>query len=137
MEHCDDKNSGALWWQEPWSIVITRSWNIVMTRILEHCAEKDHGALWWHSQGTLRWKISYMFWYNVISNNPSYYFKMCISEITNKKKGKKKFCFLLLYVTWSFLFPIIWLQIFSALFSINLRNLTITSSCDILLINFA
>ena len=26
---------------------------------------------------------SYMFWYNVISNNPSYYFKMYISEITN------------------------------------------------------
>ena len=24
-----------------------------------------------------------MFWYNVISNNPSYYFKMHISEITN------------------------------------------------------
>ena len=24
-----------------------------------------------------------MFWYNVISHNPSYYFKMYISEITN------------------------------------------------------
>ena len=42
-----------------------------------------------------------MFWYNVISNNPSYYFKMYISEITNflvnciimnfqKKKNKSK-----------------------------------------------
>ena len=29
-----------------------------------------------------------MFWYNVISNNPSYYFKMYISEITKKKKKK-------------------------------------------------
>ena len=34
-----------------------------------------------------------MFWYNVIGNNPSYYFKMYISEITNflvncKKKKK-------------------------------------------------
>ena len=28
-----------------------------------------------------------MFWYNVISNNPSYYFKMHISEITKKKKN--------------------------------------------------
>ena len=27
-----------------------------------------------------------MFWYNVISHNPSYYFKMYISEITKKKK---------------------------------------------------
>ena len=32
-----------------------------------------------------------MFWYNVISHNPSYYFKMCISEITTtttKKTGR-------------------------------------------------
>ena len=28
-----------------------------------------------------------MFWYNVISNNPSYYFKMYISEIKKKKKS--------------------------------------------------
>ena len=28
-------------------------------------------------------KKSYMFWYNVISHNPSYYLKMYISEITN------------------------------------------------------
>ena len=27
-----------------------------------------------------------MFWYNVISHNSSYYFKMYISEITKKKK---------------------------------------------------
>ena len=26
-----------------------------------------------------------MFWYNVISHNSSYYFKMCISEKTKKK----------------------------------------------------
>ena len=32
-----------------------------------------------------------MFWYNVISNNPSYYFKMYISEITKKKKERKKY----------------------------------------------
>ena len=31
--------------QGPWSIVMTWSWNIVMTRILEHCVDKDHGAL--------------------------------------------------------------------------------------------
>ena len=29
----------------PWSIVMTRSWNIVMTRILENCDDKGHGAL--------------------------------------------------------------------------------------------
>ena len=45
MEHCDDKNSGALRRQAPWSIVMTLSWNIVMRRILEHCHEKGHGAL--------------------------------------------------------------------------------------------
>ena len=28
-----------------------------------------------------------MFWYNVISRYSSYYFKMYISEITNKKKN--------------------------------------------------
>ena len=37
MEHCDDKNSGALSCEGPWSIVMTWSWNMVMTRILEHC----------------------------------------------------------------------------------------------------
>ena len=26
-------------------LVMTRSWNIVMTRILEHCDDKGHGAL--------------------------------------------------------------------------------------------
>ena len=31
-----------------------------------------------------------MFWYKVISNNPSYYFKMYISEITNFLVKKKK-----------------------------------------------
>ena len=30
-----------------------------------------------------------MFWYNVISHNPSYYFKMYISEITKKQTKKK------------------------------------------------
>ena len=45
MEHCDDKNSGALCLQGPWFIVMTRSWNIVMTRIQKHCDDKGHGAL--------------------------------------------------------------------------------------------
>ena len=31
-----------------------------------------------------------MFWYNVISNNPSYYFKMYISE--KKNKNQKQYC---------------------------------------------
>ena len=48
MEHWDDKNSGALWWQGPWSIVMTRN--------LEHCDDKGHGALWWHGHGTLWWQ---------------------------------------------------------------------------------
>ena len=37
-----------------------------------------------------------MFWYNVISNNPSYYFKMYISEIKKKKK-KKEWLFISLF----------------------------------------
>ena len=47
-----------------------------------------------------------MFWYKVISNNPSYYFKMYISEITNflvncitmnfQKKKKKKIPWLII-----------------------------------------
>ena len=32
-----------------------------------------------------------MFWYNVISHNSSYYFKMYISEIKKKKKEKNKY----------------------------------------------
>ena len=32
-----------------------------------------------------------MFWYNVISNNPSYYFKMYISEIKKKKGPVSKY----------------------------------------------
>ena len=31
-----------------------------------------------------------MFWYNVISHNSSYYFKMYISEITKRKKKRKR-----------------------------------------------
>ena len=31
-----------------------------------------------------------MFWYKVISNNPSYYFKMYISEIKKKKNLQKQ-----------------------------------------------
>ena len=31
-----------------------------------------------------------MFWYNVISHNSSYYFKMYISEITKKNQNKKQ-----------------------------------------------
>ena len=31
-----------------------------------------------------------MFWYNVINHNSSYYFKMYISEIKKRKKGRKK-----------------------------------------------
>ena len=45
MEHCDEKNSGALCWQGPWSIVMIRSWNIVMTIILGHYDDKGYGAL--------------------------------------------------------------------------------------------
>ena len=53
MENFDDKNSGALRLQGPWSIVMTQSWNTVMTRILEHCDDtvmehcddKNSGAL--------------------------------------------------------------------------------------------
>ena len=45
MEHSDEKNSGALCGQVPWSIVMIHSWNIVMTRILEHCDDKGLGAL--------------------------------------------------------------------------------------------
>ena len=45
MEHCDDKNSRALCGQGPWRIVMTRSCNIVMRKILDHCADKAHGAL--------------------------------------------------------------------------------------------
>ena len=50
------KNSGALCWLGPWTIVMTWSWNIVMTRMLEHCDDKGHGALWWHGHGTLWWQ---------------------------------------------------------------------------------
>ena len=45
MEHCDDRNSGALCRQGPWSIVMTWLWNNVMRRIPEHCDDKGHGAL--------------------------------------------------------------------------------------------
>ena len=45
MVHCDEKNSGALCLQGPWSIVMVPSWNIVMTRILEHYGDKGHGPL--------------------------------------------------------------------------------------------
>ena len=55
IEHCDGKGHGELWWPGSCSIVMTRSWNIVMTRIMEHCDDtiiehcddKNSGALWW------------------------------------------------------------------------------------------
>ena len=34
-----------------------------------------------------------MFWYNVISHNSSYYFKMYISEITKKKDSENSWFF--------------------------------------------
>ena len=63
MEHCDDKNSGALWWHVSWSIVmklfivhrvdkgeVVLWWNwsssIVITEAIEHCDDRHHGALW-------------------------------------------------------------------------------------------
>ena len=40
MEHCDEKNSGALSCQGPWGIVMIWSRNIAMTIFLEHCDER-------------------------------------------------------------------------------------------------
>ncbi len=40
MDHCDDRGHGAFIRQGSWSIVMTRSRNIAMTRILEHCDER-------------------------------------------------------------------------------------------------
>ena len=31
--------------EQPWCIVMTRSWNFVMTSNLEHCDDQGHGAL--------------------------------------------------------------------------------------------
>ena len=45
MEHCDERNHGALRLQGPWSIVMKREGNIVMTGFMEHCDERGHGAL--------------------------------------------------------------------------------------------
>ena len=38
-----------------------------------------------------------MFWYNVISHNSSYYFKMYISEITKKNNNTQLFTLYLLH----------------------------------------
>ena len=44
MEHCDEKNSGALW-----------------LKGMEHGDDKGHGALWWHGHGTLWWQEFWSF----------------------------------------------------------------------------
>ena len=73
MEHCDDKNYGALWWhghgtlwwQELWSIVMTRSWNNLMTSIMEHCDDTvmEHWADFEHEGPQTRECVG-------LSNNP-------------------------------------------------------------------
>ena len=62
VTHCDDKGHGgfiwqrhgALWWQVSRSIVMNRSWSIVVTKVTEpwddagmdHCDDKCYEALW-------------------------------------------------------------------------------------------